>query len=1287
MIVKNEEEVLARCLKSLGNFPDQLVIVDTGSIDRTIEIAKEFGAEIHHFEWIRDFAKARNYSFSKATCDYVFWLDGDDEIAPEELEKLMTLKSNLTKDMYLMVYDYFQDADGNPKCDLWRERLVKRELGLKWRYPIHECIPMDQRPLETEQVPIRITHKRTEAGFASDLSRNIDILENAVRGDYADDPRVRYYLAKEIHDNRDFERASREYTKFLNMNAGWYEDKLYAQFKLAQCYYEMGCDKQRQVEKFEKQAREAKNSKKREQATRAANRRKKQVSIQHDNARKAAKQAIKSDSQFAEPYYVLGQLAMDEQDHDEAIYWFEKAFRPFPNVLSPIRRDFYTWMPALQLCVCHSNRGDYEQASYYNEQAAKENPQHSSIIHNTKYFAEKLEEKTQRKTPEGDISVKLNLGSGNKRYKDYTSCDLFPGAEVDEVFPLNDIPYEDQTVDAIHSEHSLEHLRHVDARSAIQEWARVLKPGGELHLQIPDLEECCRKYIEAVQNGDRRLQQWYMYTIFGIQKSQADEPDEGQIHYTGFNLAEILDLLKDADFIIDYYGKYDGHSTPSLEIRAVKAIGSIRIGWLGQTCLESPQYRIRTHHIDRWLRSRGYRTEISQKDQKYDTVIADNGTPYRTIQQYKKEGSRVILNLCEDYDTMLSKEEMKVEQRRYEVVDLIVCCSHALAEKLKKYNTVVIEDAVEVDFNLNCTYENKEQLTVGWIGMGGNVVHAERLRPLIEELGYKLVTIHEHDNADVKWDLNTWQQELAKCDMAIAPIDHHKQPSKSNNKLTTYMALGLPTVVSPLDAYKHVVDNGPSNYPFYIAYNDEGWKHCLACLGNVEHRREMGFDAKEKAKEYSLDAIGQKWVDVLIETDWMSDEDWDKLSVSSLERLYEDEDRAEQLVDIIIPTYGKDDYLQACINSIKTCTTDYPYNIIVVDSLKLGLNFSQAVNHGIRQSTASHVCIMNDDVIVSKGWLKPLLEELKDDVGFANPLSNCDKGWLHNYDLKAGEVNLLPGVHKLGEVDPYAIYDFKSPSTKRYKRDWLPLYCTLATKEAIEKIGYLDEEFETGSEDLDYCKRAEKLGIKCAVAEDSFVFHFGGVSRKAHEMEDRSVHQEEDTKNQNRIGFKYNRPLVVIQSGLAYEDWDANTLREKGCGGSELAACMMAENFAKQGYRAVVFAQTGKPKQVINQVEWYDQSEWLNFIDMNHISICVVSRYANYLEDSIRADQLWLWTHDIFAMCSKVGDVDLVQKNYDKLTGIFVLSKWHACFMADYHGISTEKTWVTGNGINLKGSE
>ena len=95
MIVKNEQEILERCLNCVKKFADEIIIVDTGSSDKTVSIAKQFTDKVYHFDWCDDFAKARNFSFEKASLDYICWLDADDFIDEENI------KTQILKQMFL----------------------------------------------------------------------------------------------------------------------------------------------------------------------------------------------------------------------------------------------------------------------------------------------------------------------------------------------------------------------------------------------------------------------------------------------------------------------------------------------------------------------------------------------------------------------------------------------------------------------------------------------------------------------------------------------------------------------------------------------------------------------------------------------------------------------------------------------------------------------------------------------------------------------------------------------------------------------------------------------------------------------------------------------------------------------------------------------------------------------------------------------------------------------------------------------------------------------------------
>ena len=128
MIVRNEEDVLARCLDSVSSLVDEIIIVDTGSQDKTREIAARYTDHVYDFTWIDDFAAARNFSFSKATMDYQMWLDADDVMEEEDREKFLQMKNTLNTrqkenaedgpdsvpDVIMLPYHVAFDSHGRP---------------------------------------------------------------------------------------------------------------------------------------------------------------------------------------------------------------------------------------------------------------------------------------------------------------------------------------------------------------------------------------------------------------------------------------------------------------------------------------------------------------------------------------------------------------------------------------------------------------------------------------------------------------------------------------------------------------------------------------------------------------------------------------------------------------------------------------------------------------------------------------------------------------------------------------------------------------------------------------------------------------------------------------------------------------------------------------------------------------------------------------------------------------------------------------------------------------------
>ena len=139
MIVRNEECNLPICLESVRGLFDEIVVVDTGSTDRTKAIAASFGAHVFDFPWIDDFAAARNAALDHATGNYAMWLDADDVIDPPERDKLKTLLKTLrSDDNTAYVLRCVCDTSTGGKLVVDQPRLFPRRHGIGWVYRVHE---------------------------------------------------------------------------------------------------------------------------------------------------------------------------------------------------------------------------------------------------------------------------------------------------------------------------------------------------------------------------------------------------------------------------------------------------------------------------------------------------------------------------------------------------------------------------------------------------------------------------------------------------------------------------------------------------------------------------------------------------------------------------------------------------------------------------------------------------------------------------------------------------------------------------------------------------------------------------------------------------------------------------------------------------------------------------------------------------------------------------------------------------------------------------------------------
>ena len=158
MIVKNEEKVLRRCLDSIRDLMDEMIIVDTGSTDRTKEIAAEYTDKVYDFAWTGDFSEARNFSFSKAKCDYIYAADADEVLDEENREKFRILKETLVSEVEIVQMYYGNQLSHGTVYNYDKElrpKLFKRLRSFCWIEPVHETIRLLPVVFDSD---IEITH-------------------------------------------------------------------------------------------------------------------------------------------------------------------------------------------------------------------------------------------------------------------------------------------------------------------------------------------------------------------------------------------------------------------------------------------------------------------------------------------------------------------------------------------------------------------------------------------------------------------------------------------------------------------------------------------------------------------------------------------------------------------------------------------------------------------------------------------------------------------------------------------------------------------------------------------------------------------------------------------------------------------------------------------------------------------------------------------------------------------------------------------------------------------------
>ncbi|MBC7473589.1 MAG: glycosyltransferase [Candidatus Sericytochromatia bacterium] len=186
MIVKNESKNIARCLESVEGVVDEIIVVDTGSTDDTVEIAKKYGAKVFFYEWSNDFAVARNEAIKNATGDWILILDADEELSPESREIIRAFLVKMDGDATYQIRIKNMNTYGNVMYQNYMTRMFKNTNTTMFVGRIHETLISRSQAINISGEDVFIIHhgyKDHEKSAEKITTRNIPLLEEILKKD------------------------------------------------------------------------------------------------------------------------------------------------------------------------------------------------------------------------------------------------------------------------------------------------------------------------------------------------------------------------------------------------------------------------------------------------------------------------------------------------------------------------------------------------------------------------------------------------------------------------------------------------------------------------------------------------------------------------------------------------------------------------------------------------------------------------------------------------------------------------------------------------------------------------------------------------------------------------------------------------------------------------------------------------------------------------------------------------------------------------------------------------
>jgi len=213
MIVKDEENSIKRCLDSIIDLVEEIIIVDTGSTDKTIEICRSYNAQVFSYPWNNNFADARNYGLNKVMGEWVLWLDADEEVAQENIYELnnQTLFDEYDALSVPLINFYGESVNFDQVAQIAQPRFFRNHMGYRFENKIHEWLNISSA-YEQDRVgflDLKIYHygyMNAQVEGKQKYNRNVNLLLQELKEEKSH-AWTHYYLAAELYRRKDFKKA------------------------------------------------------------------------------------------------------------------------------------------------------------------------------------------------------------------------------------------------------------------------------------------------------------------------------------------------------------------------------------------------------------------------------------------------------------------------------------------------------------------------------------------------------------------------------------------------------------------------------------------------------------------------------------------------------------------------------------------------------------------------------------------------------------------------------------------------------------------------------------------------------------------------------------------------------------------------------------------------------------------------------------------------------------------------------------------------------------------------